>query len=72
MKIKLLNAGGYSHSADLEFPIVIDDDNAFIGNTTVSISSNVLIEAGFTYISHKECISFCLAGHPFGREAIIL
>lgn len=72
MKIKLLNSGGYSHKAGIYFPIWIDDENAWIGDQTVRISSSALIKVGFTHVGHEHYIAFCLDGHPFGREAIVL
>lgn len=72
MKIKLLIASGYSHKAGIEFPIIIDDDKALVSSKIVQISSRVLVKAGFTHMNTQSHYAFCLAGHAFGREAIIL
>lgn len=72
MKIKLLNACGYSHKYGIEFPIIIDDDKALVSSKIVLISSKVLVKAGFTNMNTQNHYAFCLAGHAFGREAVIL
>lgn len=73
MKIKILNAGGYSTNGRITFPIVVEDERAeiFTKNNVVSISSDVLKSVGFDLNTYTSW-AFCIEGHQFGVEAVIL
>lgn len=74
MKIKILNAGGYSTNGRITFPVVVEDDRAkvFPKSNVVNISSDVLKSVGFTDLDKENAWAFCVKGHKFGVEAVIL
>lgn len=74
MKIKILNDGGYSTNGRITFPIVVEDDQAkvFPKSNVVNISSDVLESVGFTDLDKEHAWAFCVEGHKFGVEAVIL
>lgn len=73
MKIKILNDGGYSTNGRITFPIVVEDERAEVitKNNVVRISSDVLKSVGFD-LNIYTSRSFCIEGHRFEVEAVIL
>lgn len=74
MKIKIINNGSYKTNGRIKFPLIVEDKDAVVleDNQVIDISVDVLVSAGFTELGWLSKAAFCLKGHEFGEEAVIL